>query len=57
MDKSKSVNLKQLIEDPEPLILPYGPCTLHAVMAERFGFRLSLFPAPGRSATCWAAPM
>ena len=39
MDKSKSKVLKQLIEDPEPLILPYGACAIHAVMAEKFGFK------------------
>ena len=39
MNKSKAGMLKQLIEDPEPLILPYGACALHAVMAEKFGLK------------------
>ncbi len=39
MEKSKSRVLRQLIENPEPLILPYGACAIHAVMAEKFGFK------------------
>lgn len=35
---SKTHLLRQrLIEDPEPLIVPYGACALHAVLAHRFG--------------------
>ena len=39
MRPSTRVVLRQLIEAPEPLILPYGACALHAVMAERFGLK------------------
>ena len=39
MHTSSRVVLKQLIDDPEPLILPYGACALHAVMAEKFGLK------------------
>ena len=30
---------KYLIEDPQPLVLPYGACALHAVLAEKFGYQ------------------
>ena len=39
MPKSKSLQLRQLIEADDPLVLPYGACALHARMAEEMGFR------------------
>ena len=39
MNNSASVVLRKLIEDPEPLMLPYGACAFHTVMAEKLGFK------------------
>jgi len=36
--KTKSQRLRQLIEAPNPLLLPYGACALHAKLAERLGY-------------------
>ena len=39
MGLTKSQRLRQLIEDPEPFVLPYGACALHAKMAEAQGYK------------------
>lgn len=39
MPPSTRVVLKKLIEDPEPLVLPYAACALHAVMAKKTGLK------------------
>ena len=39
MGPTKSQTLRRLIEDPEPLVLVYGACALHAKMAERLGLK------------------